>query len=293
MTATKLLGSNIMSHPLLNAPETGRALQAALRKILKGIARLVLRFGLSYEEFDELAKQAFIEVTEQELALPGRKQTDSRIAVVTGLSRKEVKRLRTLEPDTTECITPIQYNRAAKVLNGWLRNREYQDPAGSPLILPIEGKDLSFTTLVRAYGGDIPVRAVLDELVRIGAVLRQDDGKVRVIHQAYVSTGDLADKLTILGTDVMLLMDTISHNLDSDADHAYLQLKLSYDNLPQEAIPLLQRIAAEDGRVLLQQLNRWFADKDRDTNPSAEQGNGRYYAGVGIYFFCRDLDKNS
>lgn len=281
-----------MSHPLLNAPETGRALQTALRKILKGIARLVLRFGLSYEEFDELAKQAFIEVTEQELALPGRKQTDSRIAVVTGLSRKEVKRLRSLERDTTEHITPIQYNRAAKVLNGWLRNREYQDPAGSPLVLSIEGQEPSFTTLVRAYGGDIPVRAVLDELVRIGAVLRQDDGKVRIIHQAYVSTGDLADKLAILGTDVMLLMDTISHNLDSDAENAYLQLKLSYDNLPQEVIPLLQRISAEDGRVLLQQLNRWFADKDRDTNPSAEQGHGRYYAGVGIYFFCRDLDKN-
>ncbi|MCV6638099.1 DUF6502 family protein [Candidatus Albibeggiatoa sp. nov. NOAA] len=282
-----------MSHAILNAPEATKALQAALRKILKGVARLVLRFGLSYEEFDELAKQAFIEVSEQELALPGRKQTDSRIAVVTGLSRKEVKRLRAVEKDTTEHTTPVQYNRAARVLNGWLRHRDYQDPAGSPLVLPIEGDKPSFTSLVRAHGGDIPVRAVLDELVRIGSVVRQDDGNVRVVHQAYVVAGDIADKLAILGTDVMLLMDTISHNLDSDSEKAYLQLKLSYDNLPQEAIPLLQRISAEDGRILLQQLNRWFADKDRDTNPEAFQGEGRYYAGVGIYFFCRDLDKSS
>lgn len=269
------------------------ALQIALGKILRALARLVLRFGMSYEQFDELARQAFVKVAEQDFALQGRKQTDSRIAVVTGLSRKEVKRLRELERDTNEHATPVQYNRAARVLNGWLRNRDYQDAAGSPLVLPVEGKDVSFTGLVRAHGGDIPVRAVLDELIRVGAVLRQEDGRVRVLHQAYVATGDIADKLMILGTDVMLLIDTICHNLNSEADQGYLQLKLSYDNLPAEALPLLQRIAAEDGRGLLQQLNRWFADKDRDANPQATQGTGRYYAGVGLYFFCRNMDKPS
>lgn len=225
--------------------------------------------------------------------LPGRKQTDSRIAVVTGLTRKEVKRLREKESDEHEYSTPAQYNRAARVLNNWLKDCDYQDAAGSPLVLPLEGEERSFTRLVRTHAGDIPVIAVLNELVRLGAVLRQEDGKVRVLHQAYVSTGDIADKLTILGTDVMLLIDTIRHNLNCDASDAYLQLKLSYDNLPAEALPILQRIAAEDGRVLLQQLNRWFAEKDRDANPKAEQGSGHYYAGVGLYFFCRDLNKSS
>lgn len=278
---------------MLNNSATNTALQTALRKILKALARLVLRFGVSYEQFDEIAKQAFVEVAEQDLALPGRKQTDSRIAVVTGLSRKEVKRLRSLERDNSEHATPVQYNRAARVLNGWLRHRDYQDPAGTPLVLPIEGDELSFTSLVKAHGGDIPMRAVLDELVRIGAVLRQEDGKVRVLHQAYVAAGDISDKLTILGTDVMLLIDSICHNMECEPEQAYLQLKLSYDNLPAEALPILQRIAAEDGRVFLQQLGRWFAEKDRDTNAKAELGSGRYYAGVGMYFFCRDMNKPS
>ncbi len=270
--------------------QTNHALQQALHKILKALARLVLRFGWSYEQFDEIAKQAFVEVAVQDFALPGRKATDSRTAVVTGLSRKEVKRLRLLREAQKEHETPAQYNRAARVLNGWLRDRNYQDAAGSPLVLDIEG-EVSFTSLVKAHGGDIPVRAVLDELVFIGAVLRQEDGNVRVLHQAYVSTGDMSDKLTILGTDVMLLIDTILHNLDCESDDAYLQLKLSYDNLPEEALPLLQRIAAEDGRILLQQLNRWFADKDRDSNKDATEGTGRYYAGVGLYFFSRRVDK--
>lgn len=271
--------------------QTNHALQQALHKIIKALARLVLRFGWSYEQFEDIAKQAFVEVAEQDFALPKRKVTDSRIAVVTGLSRKEVKRLRLLREERKEHKTPAQYNRAARVLNGWLRDRSYQDAAGSPLVLEIEG-EVSFSSLVKAHGGDIPIRAVLDELVFVGAVLKQENGKVRVLHQAYVSTGDLSDKLTILGTDVMLLIDTITHNLECETDEAYLQLKLSYDNLPAEALPLLQRIAAEDGRVLLQQLNRWFADKDRDSNKDAAQGTGRYYAGVGLYFFSRSVDES-
>jgi hypothetical protein len=267
--------------------EIFKALQTALRQIFKALARIVLRFGLSYEQFDELAKQAFVEVAEQDFTLPGRKQTDSRIAVVTGLSRKEVKRLRSLEADSDPLTTPAQYNRAARVLNGWLQNKSYLDEGGAPLVLPVEGKSISFTGLVREYGGDIPVRAVLDELVRIGAVAHQKDEHVRVLQQAYVSTNNMADKLTILGTDVTLLIETINHNLNIPEKNT-LQLKVSYNNLPSEALPMLHKIAAEDGQAFLQQLNRWFMLKDRDANPEST-GTGRHYAGVGVYFFSQDI----
>jgi hypothetical protein len=270
-------------------------LQTALHKIFKALARLVLRFGLSYEQFDELAKQAFVEVAEQDFTLPGRKQTDSRIAVVTGLSRKEVKRLRELEHGSETVATPAQYNRAARVLNGWLQNKAYLDEGGAPLVLPMdgakasfEGAEGSFTRLVRDYGGDIPVRAVLAELVRIGAVAHLKDDKVQVIQQAYVPTDNVEDKLIILGTDVMSLIDTITHNLTEPSEKNYLQLKVSYDNLPTEALPMLHKIAAEDGQFFLQQLNRWFMSKDRDANPQAT-GTGRHYAGVGVYFFTKDI----
>ncbi len=273
--------------------ETFRTLQAALRKILKSLGRLALRFGLSYEQFDELAKQAFVEVAEEkEFMLPGRKHTDSRIAVVTGLSRKEVKRLRELERNPENLATPAQYNRAAKVLNRWLRDPDYLDQIGSPRILPVESEhgELSFSSLVRRSGGDIPVRAVLDELIRVGAVVRLEDGRARVVRQAYTPLENIEDKLNILGTDVMLLVETITHNLFQEPDNSYLQLKISYDNLPVEALPLLRKITGEDGQIFLQQLNRWFSLKDRDVNPGAEKGRGRHYAGVGVYFFTREMD---
>ncbi|SEH07001.1 DUF6502 family protein [Candidatus Venteria ishoeyi] len=266
-----------------------QALSISLLRIFKSLARLVLRLGMSYEQFDELAKQAFVEVVEKDFALPKRKQTDSRIAVVTGLSRKEVKRLRNLVKDHGQ--VPVQYNRAARVLNGWLRKADYLDEQQQPKVLPLEGESDSFTALVKEYGGDIPVRAVLDELLRIGAVQRDSNNHISLSKQAYIPTDNMADALVIIGTDTALLLDTLLHNFSQPAEKSYLQLKVCYNNLPAEALPVLSKLSSEEGQALLQKLNRWFALQDRDANPDVI-GSGRYQAGVGIYFFAHEISEN-
>jgi len=273
-----------LSHALQD--KINDALRAALLRIFKPLAQLVLRFGMSYDEFDKLAKEAFVNVAEQDFALPGRKQTDSRLAVITGLSRKEVKRLRAEAEDSQQA--PLQYNRAARVLNGWLRKPAYLDEQDKPLQLPIEGELPSFTSLVRELGGDIPVRAVLDELLRIGAVAREGNEYVKLVQRAYVPADNVADGVIILGNDTALLLETLLHNLNHPTEKSYLQLKVSYDNLPAEALPVLRKISGEEGQELLQKLNRWFAAQDRDANPEAT-GTGRYQAGVGVYFFAREV----
>lgn len=272
----------------IESTDTIGPLQTALFKILKALARLVLGFGLSYERFDELARQAFVEVVEEDFVLPGRKQTNARIAVVTGLSRKEVTRLRGLKTHSEELIGSVQYNRAARVLNGWLRDTAYQNSDNQPAILPLEGEAGSFSRLAKDYGGDIPVRAVLDELLHTGAVEHLEDGNLQVAQQAYIPEGNISDKLVIFGTDVSALVDTINYNLNTPAEKSYLHIKVAYNNLPAEAIPVLSKISAEEGLATLKQLNRWFAAQDRDSNPEAI-GTDRYYAGVTVYFYTRKV----
>ena len=63
----------------------------------------------------------------------------------------KVKRLRDLEANPEILTTPVQYNRAARVLNGWLQNKTYFDEGGAPLVLPLEDDSSSFTVLVREY----------------------------------------------------------------------------------------------------------------------------------------------
>lgn len=267
--------------------EARQALAAAVMKLLQPVVRILLRQGVSFGEFMEFAKRVYVEVAVRDFTLPGRKQTDSRVSVLTGLSRKEVKNVRALGI-TNPSDTTARYNRAARVIGGWLKDRSYLDGWGEPAILPQEGEGATFNTLVGEYSGDVPVRAILDELKRVGAVEQLDDGRLKLVERGYVPSRSEVDKLGILGTDVALLVETIDYNLSCPPDEAYYQRKVAYDNLPAEAIPQLRKLAAERGQNLLEDLNDWLVTQDRDHNPEAE-GSGRKYAGVGVYFFEHDV----
>ncbi len=267
--------------------ETRRALLAAVYKLLLPLTRLLLRHGVPCGSFIEVAKRAYVSVAEQDFTLPGKKQTDSRISVITGLTRKEVKQVREAA-DQPVGDSVARYNRAARVISGWIQDRSYLDGWGEPMILPIEGEGATFTRLVNAYGGDIPVRAVLDELLRVGTAERLADGRIKLLQRAYVPNASTTDKLAILGNDAALLIETIEHNLACAPDERYFQRKVAYNNLPAEAMPMLRTLAAQHGQALLEDLNTWLTSQDRDSNPQAS-GTGRHYAGVGVYFFQQDI----
>ena len=267
-------------------------LNKTVYRVLRALVRVALRFGMPFKQFEALVKQAYVDIAMQEYTLPGRKQTDSRIAVITGLSRKEVREL-SAQPEERKIFSVVHYNRAALVLNAWLRDEAYLDGTGKPLALPFDGEGATFTELAKKYGGDIPVRAILDELLRSGAIVRNGQGALQVARQAYVPVNSeeaLIDKLGIIGTDVAMLLETIIHNLEhvDEPDKMYFQRKVAYDNLPAEALPVLQAMVAEDGQALLEALNKVLAKMDRDVNPLVS-GSGRYHAGVGVYLFKHDL----
>mgnify|MGYP006300475703 CR=1 FL=1 len=263
-----------------------KALTAAILRILRPLVRILLRHGISYSTFAEVAKWVFVDVANEDFAIQGRKQTVSRVAVITGLTRKEVTRVQQLpRPDDNDTIE--QHNRAARVIGGWLRDSDFMDH-GKPAQLPFESGDPNFSELVRRYSGDVPARAILDELLRVGAVERTGDNAIRLLAQAFIPQGSEADKLHILGTDAGALISTIDHNLTPEHGEPYYQRKVSYDNLPDEALAAFRRLAAGESQELLLKLNEWLAQHDRDANPDAE-GHGRNEAGLGIYYFERPV----
>ncbi|ROR35011.1 DUF6502 family protein [Inmirania thermothiophila] len=262
------------------------AISDAVLRLLRPLVRILLRNGVSFKEFAELAKWVFVDVAAKEFGIPGRKQTNSRISVITGLTRKEVLRIQRL-PGPRSDETEKRYNRAARVIAGWVRDHRFADETGRPAVLPFDGEGASFSALVRRYSGDIPPRAILDELVRVGAVERTADGAVRLLTKAYVPRTGEVDKLGILGTDVALLIATIDHNLRHEPPATRFQRKVLYDNLPAEVLPKLRALVEERGQGVLEELDQWLAAHDRDVNPHAE-GTGRKVAGVGIYYFEED-----
>jgi len=257
-------------------PTLPRALEQALTRLLRPLCRLMLRHGMSFGAFQALAKRAYVDVALTEFSLPGKKPSISRVSILSGLTRKEVQRL-LAEPAEADTAGAERYNRASRVLTGWVRDSDYNDPQGQPRALPAEG-DTSFATLVRRHSGDMPARAVLDELMRVGAVRRLDDGRVALVARAYVPHASVTDKLHILGTDVADLIGTIDHNLVHGAAQPRFQRKVLYHAIPAEAAPAFHALAAAESQALLLRLDRWLAAHD-----TASPTDARVRIGLGIH----------
>ncbi|MEK6584273.1 MAG: DUF6502 family protein [Nitrospirota bacterium] len=263
------------------------ALLAAIIKLLQPLIRILLRNGIPFGTFADLAKHVYVKMAMEEFGLPNRKQTASRVSIITGLTRKEVSRIQGLsEIENEETIE--RYNRAARVVSGWVRDSRFLDSSGKPAVLPVEGNGVSFSELVRHFSGDMPVRAVLDELDRVGVIDHLPDGRIRLLSRAYIPVTGEVEKLGILGTDVRDLICTIDNNITREADQRLLQRKVSYDNLPDDIIPEFRKLSAQKGQSLLEELDDWLSQHDRDNNPSVS-GTGRHRAGIGIYYFEEEL----
>lgn len=265
-------------------------LHKALFRILRPLARLLLRNGIPYGEFSELVKKAYVAAALEDFPDGRRKPTDSRAAVMTGLTRKEVKRQRDiLAGEGGGKSDTLHANRASRVVSGWVHDAAFQAANGEPANLPFEGA-LSFSSLVKKYSGDMPPRAVLDELLRVGVVTAEpDSGRLILQQRAYVPAGDSAEMLGIFGEDVSDLVATIDHNLVSGdkGRKPLFQRTLTYNNIPPEVLARWREEAARQSQALLEQLDDWLAPHDLDIAGSAgDEGNQTpVRTGVSVFYF--------
>ena len=176
---------------------TLQAITTAIARILRPLVRILLKNGISYRTFADIARSQFVEIAQKEFGVEGRKQSVSRIAVITGLTRKEVRRQLEFSAPSDRRKSD-RYNRASRVVAGWRRDKEFLNSKGKPDILSVRGTGKTFQQLVTRYSGDIPYRAVLDELLKAEVVVCPDENRVKLIKQAYVPQGDEAMKLHIL-----------------------------------------------------------------------------------------------
>jgi len=256
------------------------ALDGALMRLMRPLMRLMLRHSMPFSAFEELAKRVYVDVAMTDFALPGKKPSISRASILTGLTRKDVQRL-IRSADEPADVPEERYNRAARVLTGWIRDPAFLTGNGEPRTLDIDG-DTGFAALVRRHGGDVPARAVLDELLRVGAVVQHTDGRLEPATRAYVPRQGEAEKLEILGTDVAALIDTIDHNLEHGETDPRFQRKVSYQSIAAQHLPEFRKLSTAHAQSLLEELDRWLAEHDEvgpiDTHiPRAKVGLGIYY----------------
>jgi len=260
-------------------------LLSALSKLARPLVRILLRHGVACEDFVEVIRGSYVSVAEQEFAPARRKQTLTNIALITGIHRHEVKKL--MDAAKQESVNAPQHHRAARVINGWLNDKDYsKNGFANTLDIATE-----FKQLVGKYSGDITPRPILDELIRVGAVEKPTPSTVRLLVPAYIPHESDEDLIQIFGDSVADLLSTIAYNLNSEPKVRRVQISVVHNNLPDEVLSNIELVSRDKSLEFLQHLNQFFETQDRDSNPNVK-GHGRNRAGIGLYYFQEKMDEN-
>lgn len=257
------------------------ALQHACRTLLKPIVSFLMKCGMTAREFNDIAKSAYVEVASDEYGIKGRPTNVSRVSLLTGISRKEVKRQREL---LREALRPPEGKTtdATRLLSGWHQDPDFLDESGQARPLPAEGAGLSFAELCRRYAGDIPATTMMKELKRVGAVEETPDGLLAARRRYYMPIQFDTQWIMNAGSVFADLGDNINHNLISDADNPSRFLgRASEESIDASAVPEFNAFVENHGQRFLEQVDEWLAA--HRSNKSVPAGGGQVRLGTGLF----------
>lgn len=264
-------------------------LLAAYAKLLRPLVRILLRHGVTYAELSEVVKTVFVTVAAEEFRVPGKKMSKARIAIVTGLTRKEVQRLS--EIDHKERFNlKTNLSRIGRVLAGWHTDPDFTGPYGMPLEIRYDSEvpnDATFVRLVQQYSGDMTPRAMLDELLRVGAVVETDRNWFKAVRRDYVPQTLAPDFLERVGRGVHNFVHTIEENMQKTGPgKGRFERTVRPDSGMREAdLPIFDQYVRHKCQALLEDIDNWLAKLEP---PDKKAGEKVVQTGVGIYHFVVD-----
>ena len=270
--------------------KTKRQVLGAFQLVLRPIIKILLRYGISFCEFAETTKTTFVDVATSDFGLRGRPTNISRVAVMTGLTRKEVRRLRD-KLDHGQNEIEVKTTPIAKVLSCWHGERDFLDEQGRPAVLPFSGTEKSFSELVRRFGGDVPPGAMRTELKRVGSVEEDSDGRLSVVRRSVLPPDSTDYLVTSLVHSVYPLLSTVALNADPNKVHEHLpQFTAHSTAVRRDDLPRLRRISYERLSNLAESFDDLFTAYASVSEEESES-NGPAVA-VGLFYF-EEADKNA
>ena len=262
-------------------------LLSAYRKLMQPLVRILIRQGVSFAELSEILKSVFVEVADRDFLIPGRRSSQSRIAILTGLTRKEVAKQKALLDSGGALNVVSNLNRVTRVLVGWHSDPEFTGPYGMPLELPFDSFEApSFVQLVRKHSGDMSPRAMLDELLRVRAVEESNAGTFKVLMYAYIPASLHPDALERFGEVVRDFISTVEYNMERKTvgPGRFERIVFADDGLREDLLPAFEALIRLKGQTLLIELDNWISAQ-QVTDTAKNKGRKRIRTGVGIYHF--------
>lgn len=258
--------------------------------VMRPVVRILLRYGIGYREFAEVVKTAFVDVSSSDFGIRGRPTNISRVAVMTGLTRKEVRRLRDKIAKGDSSIS-VKTTPFEEVLHHWHAKAEFNDESGRPLALSFVDGDPSFTSLVKKFGGDIPAGAMRTEMKRVGVVREDESGKLSVIDRTFKSESDHETLVTVLVRSVYTMLSNVAHNTDPERSDTWPHRVAHTQSLQSPDKRQLRRITKDRIVDFAESIDDIFIAYE-SLQDDREDQESKDTVAVGIYYF-EERDKNA
>jgi hypothetical protein len=259
------------------------SLVAAVRRVLRPLVRMLVAHGMTYPFLTDMLKSIYVETAAADFSLDGQRPTDSRLNILTGVHRKDIRRL--LREPQPEPETPAGLTLGTQIVARWLGDRAYLDDLGKPLALPrtpSQGGEHSFAALVESVSKNVRPRSVLDELLRLGVVQVDVNDYVHLITSGFVPGKELDAKAFYFGEAMHDHLAAGVHNLE-ESGRPFLERSVYYDELSPEAVEMLRVQAEKLSMEVLKDINKRGMALEQGDPPEPQK---RMRMRLGVYFFA-------
>ena len=257
-------------------PDAAR-LHGPLARLMRPLVRLLIRSGVTFPILSDLLRELYVDVAEHDFGLPKKGQTDSRVSLLTGIHRKEVRRLR--GSGATVSVIPQSLSRMSRIVAVWLGDPAYAAPDGKPLALPRSGPAPSFESLVETVTRDVRPRAVLDEALERKLVGIDAEDRVVLTELGVTPSSGSEQQLYYFGRNLHDHLAAATANVIGEGPR-FLERAVHYDGLSLELARQLEQRACELAIEALQTANREALQAVRDDK------GGPYRWNFGAYVFA-------
>ena len=259
------------------------ALIAQAGRLLRPLVRLMIRAGITFPVLEDLLRSLFVDVAQNDLLPDPKSRTDSRISLLSGVHRKEIRRLR-LEPQAlTE--TPAIVTVASQIIARWLGSPPWVGADGTPLALPRSNDPVSFERLVEGVTKDMRPRAILDSWLAEGVVSIDAEDRVVLNEAAFLPQPGQEAQLFYFGRNLHDHIAAACANITAVATAPFLDRSVHYDRLPADVADRLVAISREAAQKMLLEINRaalrMTDGAETDTVPTRR-------VNLGVYLYLDD-----
>lgn len=258
-------------------------------RLLRPIVDLMLRAGVGYPEAKEVLKSVYVDVASSNYGVRNRPTNASRVAAMTGISRREVGRIRS--HGVPSRIPETESTSTNMILHHWQFDSDFCVEPGVPRALQLQG-DRGFSELVRRYGRDVPAGAIRAELLRAGTIEQRGDS-IRIVKQ-YHEPQELDETLVLgIGFRGAAMISTAAYNArralaasksqGSVVQESRLERFAWSTKLSARAARDFEELMQYRGAQLIQFADQWIGNNEELESRTNTQDTPM--VGIGVYFF--------